>query len=265
VITLSIDVLVIVRKEFEEVIKNKYILTTMASFPLVFSIVIPLIYLLALPSNVSWGDVSVFKGAVIGSALMTPRQVLIAYIVQSNLPFYLMMPSVIPTLISSYSIVGEKKCGTLEPLLATPVTTRDILIGKTLAAAIPSVVITWISFLIYTLLVDYMTYGIFGYPIIPNLMWLFAVLVTAPLFAIMSVYLSIVVSSRMSDIRAAQQVSAVFVIPIMSVFILELFGYISLTMDIIVMLSAAIAIIDILLVTASVRVFKREEILTRWA
>lgn len=262
---MSIDAWVIIKKEFEEVVKNKYILTTMASFPLVFSIVIPLIYLFALPSNVSWNDVASFKGVVPGADLMTPRQVLIMFIVQSNLPFYLMMPSVIPTLISSYSIVGEKKCGTLEPLLATPVSTRDILIGKTLAAVIPSVIITWISFLIYTVLVDSMTYGIFGYAIIPNLLWLVSIVVTAPLFAIMSVYLSIVVSSRMSDIRAAQQVSAVFVIPIMSLFILELFGYVSLTMGIVLLLSAAIGIVDLILVKASVRVFKREEILTSWA
>jgi ABC-2 type transport system permease protein len=265
VTALSTDIIVIIRKEFEEVVKNKYILTTMASFPLVFSVVIPLIYLFALPVNVSPGDVATFKALVPGAAFMTPRQVLIAFIVQSNLPFYLMMPSVIPTLISSYSIVGEKKCGTLEPLLATPVSTNDILVGKTLAAVIPSVAITWLSFFIYTVLVDTMTYGIFGYPLVPNMLWLLAIMVAAPLFAIMSVYLSIVVSSRMSDIRAAQQVSAVFVIPLMSIFILELFGYVSLTIEVVLLLSAVIAVIDLFLVKASVKVFRREEILTRWA
>lgn len=262
---MSIDTVTIIKKEFEEVIKNKYILTTMASFPLVFSVVIPLIYLFALPTNVTTADVATFKGLVAGSAAMTPRQILIAFIIQSNLPFYLMMPGVIPTVISSYSIVGEKKCGTLEPLLATPVSTRDILAGKTLAAVIPSVVITWVSFIIYSLLVDTATYPIFGYPIVPDLLWLIAITVTAPLFAIMSVYLSIVVSARMSDIRAAQQVSAVFIIPILSVFILELFGYLSLTLEMLLLISAAVAIVDLFLMKASVRVFRREEILTRSA
>lgn len=262
---MSNDILVVIRKEFDEVVKNKYILMTMASFPFVFSIVIPLIYMCALPDSVSWADVVAFTGLVPGAAAMTPKQVLIAFIVQSNLPFYLMMPSVIPTLISSYSIVGEKKCGTLEPLLATPISTRDILLGKTMSAVIPSVVITWFSFLIYAMLIDSMTFGVFGYAIIPDLMWLFAVCVTAPLFAVMSVYLTIVVSSRMNDIRAAQQISAVFIIPLMGIFILELFGYMSLTMHIVLVLSAAVAIVDLLLVKASVRVFKREEILTRWA
>jgi ABC-2 type transport system permease protein len=261
---LSNDVLVIVRKEFEEVLRNKYILTTMASFPLVFSVVIPLIYLLAIPTNVTPGDVATFKALVPGSSLLTPRQTLVAFIVQSNLPFYLMMPSVIPTLISSYSIVGEKKCGTLEPLLATPASTNDILAGKTLAAVIPSVIITWISFLIYAILVNTMTYSVFGYALVPDLLWLVSLGVTAPLFAIMSVYLTFCVSSRMNDIRAAQQVSAVFVIPIMSVFVLELFGFMSLTLEVIAAMTVIVAVVDLFLVKASVKVFRREEILTRW-
>lgn len=262
---MSIDTFTIIKKEFEEVIRNKYILTTMASFPLLFSIVIPLLYLLAIPSSVSVTDIASFKGYVAGAAGMTPRQVMVAFLVQSNLPFYLLMPGVIPSVISSYSIVGEKKCGTLEPLLATPVSTSDILAGKTLAAVIPSVAITWLSFIIYSALVNALTYDIFGYAIVPNLLWLVAIIVTAPLFAVMSVYLSIVVSSRVSDIRAAQQVSAVFVIPILSVFILELFGYLSLTLDMILLLSIAIGIVDLILVRASARAFRREEILTKWA
>jgi protein arginine kinase len=42
----------------------------------------------------------------------------------------------------------------------------------------------------------------------------------------------------MNDIRAAQQVSAVFVIPILTFFILELFGYVSLTLDIVLLVNA---------------------------
>jgi len=262
---LSIDVVTIVKKEFEEVIKNKYILTTMASFPLVFSIAIPLLYLLAIPVNVTAADIAPFKGLIPGAEGMTSRQILISVLVQSNLPFYLLMPAVIPTVISSYSIVGEKKCGTLEPLLATPVSTRDVLAGKTLAAVIPSVAITWVSFAIYSLLVNSMTFDIFGYTIVPDLIWLVALMVTAPLLSIMSVYLSVVVSSRVSDIRAAQQVSAVFVIPVLSVFILELFGYLSLTLAMIILLSIVIGIVDLVLVMASARAFRRDEILTKWA
>ncbi|MCD1293400.1 ABC transporter permease [Methanocella sp. CWC-04] len=253
------------RKEFEEVIKNKYILSTMASFPLVFSIAIPMIYLLTIPSNISEADVAMFEGLIPNFDSMTPQQSLIYYIVQSNLPFYLMMPSVIPTLISSYSIVGEKKGGTLEPLLATPVSSRDILLGKSLAAVIPSVLITWFSFLIYMTLVDAMTFKIFNYPILPNTLWFVSIFITAPLLTLMSVYLSILVSSKVNDIRAAQQISAVFVVPIMGVFVLQLFGYVSIDISTMIFFSLIIFIMDIILVRAGTKIFRREEILTKWA
>jgi ABC-2 type transport system permease protein len=262
---LNIDALVVLRKEFDEVLKNKYILTTMASFPLIFSVAIPLIYMFTLPSSVSRGDVAAFRNMVPMFDSMTPRQVLLFFVVQSNLPFYLLMPAVIPTLISSYSIVGEKKCGTLEPLLATPASTRDILLGKTLAAVIPSVLITWIGFLIYMVLVDVLTYDIFNYPVLPSMVWVVSIGIIAPLLSLMSVYLSIVVSSRVNDIRAAQQVSAVFIIPIMGLFVLQLFGYVSLNVSSLTVAGFFLLIVDILLIYASTKVFKREEILTKWA
>ncbi len=206
-----------------------------------------------------------FKGMVPAFDVMSPRQVLMYFVVQSNLPFYLLMPAVIPTLISSYSIVGEKKCGTLEPLLATPASTRDILLGKTLAAVIPSVLITWLGFLIYMVLVDALTYNIFNYPVLPSPVWLVSIGIIAPLLSLMSVYLSIVVSSRVNDIRAAQQVSAVFIIPIMGLFVLQLFGYVSLSVGSITIAGVLLLIADAILIYASTKVFKREEILTKWA
>lgn len=262
---MIIDSFIIMRKEFDEVLRNKYILSTMASFPLVFSVAIPLIYLITLPVNISAADVSMFQGLVAGFDSMTPRQVLIYYIVQSNLPFYLMMPAVIPTLISSYSIVGEKKGGTLEPLLATPVSSRDVLFGKSLAAVVPSVLITWVSFGIYAALVNYMTHGIFGHAILPDSLWIISVGITAPLLSLMSVYACILVSSRITDVRAAQQVSAVFVVPIMALFILQLFGYVALSFEAMASFSVMLGVVDLFLIWAGTKVFKREEILTRWA
>lgn len=253
------------RKDFNEILRNKYIITTMASFPFVFSVIIPLIYLLMLPTNVSRTDVEMFSGLVAGFDTMTPKQVLLYYIVHSNLPFYLLMPSVIPTVISSYSIVGEKKSGTLEPLLATPASSFDILLGKSLAAVLPAIAMTMISFLIYMILVDTMTYPTFGYALLPDVSWLVTVFITAPLLALMSVYLSILVSSKVTDVRAAQQISAVFVIPIMAVFVLQLFGFMSLNIWTLLGLSFLVLLVDVFLIIAGSSVFRREEILTKWA
>jgi ABC-2 type transport system permease protein len=251
-------------KDLDEVLRNRYIVSSMATFPLIFSVAIPLIYLLTIPPEISMADLAMLGSLVSGFDAMTPRQAIVYFLVQSNLPFYLLMPAVMPTLIASYSIAGEKKAGTLEPLLATPARASDILFGKTLAAVVPSVIITWASFAIYATLVNYMTAGLFPAPLLPDALWAIALLVTAPLVSVLAVYASLLVSSRMTDVRAAQQVSAVLIVPIMGFFVLQLFGMVSLSATFLAAVSLALLLIDALLVKAGAAVFRREEILTRW-
>jgi ABC-2 type transport system permease protein len=244
--------------------RNRYILSSMATFPLLFSVVIPLLYLFTLPANITSADVAALEHAVENFAALSPKQVMISFLVQSNLPFYLLMPGIMPTLIAAYSIAGEKKNGTLEPMLATPVRTTDVLIGKTLAAVVPAVLLTWASFVVYSLLVNTFTADIFSTPLLPNTLWLIALIITGPLLAVLSVYASVLVSARVSDVRAAQQVSAVLVVPIMGLFVLQLFGMVTLTIDVLLTVSAVLLVLDIILIKLGSAVFQREEILTKW-
>jgi ABC-2 type transport system permease protein len=72
-----------------------------------------------------------------------------AFLIQMNeqYMFYLfMIPMMMPVYIAAYTIIGEKQSNTLEPLLATPVSTWDLLVAKTIAATLPAVIVTWISF-----------------------------------------------------------------------------------------------------------------------
>jgi len=261
---MSFDCLTVMRKDLDEVVRNRYILSSMATFPLLFSVIIPMLYLLTLPANLSKTDVAALSNAVQGFAALTPKQAMISFLVQSNLPFYLLMPGIMPTLIAAYSIAGEKKSDTLEPMLATPVGTVDILLGKTLAAVIPAVLLTWASFLVYALLVNVFTAGTFASPILPNALWAVALLLTGPLLAVLSVYASVLVSARLADVRAAQQVSAVIVVPIMGLFVLQLFGWLTLSVNMLLAASAVLLVLDVVLINLGSKVFQREEILTRW-
>ena len=174
------------------------------------------------------------------------------------------MPGIMPTLIAAYSIAGEKKNGTLEPMLATPVRTTDVLLGKTLAAVVPAILLTWASFAIYAVLVNTFTASTFSAPLLPNALWLVALLVTGPLLAILSVYASVLVSARLADVRAAQQVSAVLVVPIMGLFVLQLFGMVTLSVTVLLGVSAVLLVLDLILIKLGSAVFQREEILTKW-
>ena len=261
---MGLDYLTICRKDLEELFRNRYILSSMASFPLIFSVAIPLICLTTVPQELSRADVAMLGGLVANFDSLSPRQAIIAFLVQSNLPFYLIMPGIMPTMIAAYSIAGEKKAGTLEPLLATPARSFDILLGKTLAAVVPAVLVTWASFLIYATLVNFLTGSLFSAPLLPNAEWLIALFVTAPLIAVLAVYLAVLVSARVTDVRAAQQVSALIIVPILGAFVLQLFGIVTITAGLLAYVSGALLVVDFVLIRLGTVAFQREEILTKW-
>jgi ABC-2 type transport system permease protein len=64
---------------------------------------------------------------------------------QSIVYLFVILATVLPSTIAAYSIVGEKVEKTLEPLLATPTTDGEILLGKSIAAFLPPVLSTWMG------------------------------------------------------------------------------------------------------------------------
>ena len=44
--------------------------------------------------------------------------------------------------LAAHAIVGEKQARTLEPLLATPITTTELLVAKVLGALVPTLAIS---------------------------------------------------------------------------------------------------------------------------
>ena len=77
--------------------------------------------------------------------------------------FFVILAAIIPAAISSYSIVGEKVEKSLEPLLATPATDGEILLGKSLASFIPAILAVFLGASIFMILIDAVTYGKLGY------------------------------------------------------------------------------------------------------
>jgi ABC-2 type transport system permease protein len=247
--------------------KNKMILGTLIAMPVVFAIVLPVfyVYMPAAFGGMTDSDVMEFRGMFPWLPDdLPPDGVFIYFMLQSMMAFFLILPGVIPTLIAAYSIIGEKKTKSLEPLLATPITTLELFFGKIMAAVIPTVGATWGAFAIFCIIVDVGTYDLFGYMVMPDITWLLAIFIVAPLFAIMSVIASTIVSSRMRDIRSAEQVSAFFIIPVMILFIGPITGMFIIDALMILLLALLFVAIDILLLFIGVGLFDRENILIKW-
>jgi ABC-2 type transport system permease protein len=177
---------------------------------------------------------------------------------------FLLMPLIIPSIIASYSIVGEKSRRTLEPLLATPIASWQLLLGKALAALIPAVGLTWACALAFSIGVRLLANTPRVAAAILSPAWVATLVLCAPLLALIAIGIAVAVSSRVNDPRTAQQISSALVLPFLMIFFGQLVGV--LVLDVPLALGAALVLAALagLALWVAARLFQREAILTRW-
>ena len=258
-------ILTLIDKEWLEAFKNRLVWMTVLGLPLIFTI-LPLVQLAATRSVTS----SQIRNTPPGIAAVCQLQgfseveCVQGFLANEFMLFFLLLPLAIPVTIASYSIVGEKATRTLEPLLATPTSTAEIILGKGLASAIPAMAATWLSFAIFLVGARFFTVSDRVYALIINPMWFVAMIFAAPLMCVLSVNVAIIISSRVSDPRAAEQLGMVLMIPILVLFFAQIFGMITLNVTTMLLFALVLLVVDGVLVAVGVKLFQRETILTRW-
>lgn len=185
-----------------------------------------------------------------------------AALFNTALMYFLILPVMIPVTLAVYSIVGEKEQGTLEPLLATPLTDWELFLGKALVAVLPAVALTWGVFGLFLAAAHLMLGGI--PPGVLSVPWLLSIFVLSPLLALFGVLVSMLVSSRTSDPRAAYQFSGLAVVPSLVPLIVYSARMTAVNLLLVLLEAGILVLLDGGLLVLAVKLFRREEILTRW-
>lgn len=255
----------VIDKEWAEVFKNRLVLFTVGFLPLLLTLLpLGIMYATGLTTP-SAGDLADIPESFTALCAGAPAaECLQVYILNEFLLLFMMLPLIIPVNIAAYSIVGEKTTRSLEPLLATPISTGELLTAKGLAAAIPAILATWIGFTVFLVGLPLVGAGAAVMRTVLSPVWLLAVLIIGPLLAVLAVIFALMVSSRVTDPRAAEQLSAVVIVPLLAVLFGQLAGVIILNVTFILVAIVVLALADVALVYLGVRMFQRENILTRW-
>jgi ABC-type Na+ efflux pump permease subunit len=228
----------IVRKELQEFRRNRsLVIGTMSVLPLIF-VIQPLIQVFALPPSAS-------------SSLHHNHPLL----------YMLGIPALVPVLVASYSIVGERQQGTLEPVLTTPIRREELLLGKALATLIPSVAIAYAVYAFFVACVE-----LFAAPgLAPALIRgsdILAQLLFTPLIAAWSIWIGIAISARSSDVRVAQQLGTLASLPTVAVTSLIAFNVIHATLGLALGLAAVLLLANRLGWRLTSAMFDRERLIT---
>jgi ABC-type Na+ efflux pump permease subunit len=180
-----------------------------------------------------------------------------------SIPLFWVIPVALTPALAADSFVGERERFSLEPLLATPVATRDILLGKLAASVIPATAGTWLGVLVLwamTLLA--------GSPLYPRVLiadpdWLFSLLIVAPLVALFTAGLAALISTRVSGYRVAYQLNGLIALPVVLVLIPATALAFLITAAALGYVAALFAVLDVAIVMLAYRLFDRERLLSR--
>lgn len=250
-------VLVILRKEFIEIVQQRILLVSILLPPLLF-VVIPLILLQRVGNGSNASSLKV--PSLQGLTLHEYTQGLVATTF-SNV--FILLSMIVPSTIAAYSIIGEKNSHTLEPLLATPVRRWQLLAGKMLAALLPAVLVTWVSGGLFIAELAILTdANVVSHVVTGG--WLILFIAGTPLLGLIAVAVMTAISSRVNDTRTAQQLSIWAVVPILGIILGELSGQFELTVLVAVIATVVLIPLAILLTWGAAQLFQRETILTRW-
>ena len=172
-------------KELRDYRRNRFVVGTMTVLPLLF-IILPLIQVFDAYAHVDSSNLNRHVGL--------------------SMLYMLLIPAFLPSTLSAYSVVGEREQGTLEPVLITPIRREEFLVGKALAAFVPTLVLAYVVFGIFLAAAS-----LFAHPVIASAIYsgthVLLQLLFTPLLVGWGIWIGIAVSARSSDVRVAQQLS----------------------------------------------------------
>jgi len=230
----------VIRKELREFRRNKFVVGSMVVLPVIF-LVIPVANALALKASA--GDAAIRS------------------VVEGGLLLLYLVPLILPTTLAAYAVVGEREQATLEPVLTTPVTREEYLLGKALAVVLPTTLIGWTLFTLFVVLIRARAIPAVAHLVVtPGV--IAAEVAFAPFLATFSIWIGLAFSVRSSDVRAAQQLAALAMLPMIGISALFSFHLVHPTLAILGAAFAILVVLDLVgwrLVSA---MFDRERLLT---
>ena len=253
----------ILRREWMETLRNRLLLATILVPPVLLTVA-PIVLAgavgeRALPQEL----VTQILSQKPEWAAFTPGELAGAFAVQQFLVFFLLMPAYIPLSIATFSIIGEKQARSLEPVLAAPIRTVELLAGKAIAALVPGVLAGWLTYVMFVVLAS-IVYGPALFGVVTDGSWLAGAFLLGPAVGLSSVVAGVIVSARVSDPRVAQQIGGVVIVPIIGLVLVQATGTLLVGPVGYVLLSLVVLVISLIGLRIGVRLFDREAILTRW-
>lgn len=263
----------IVRKDLKVVRQNKGVMIPLIIVPLLLFAILPALVafapLLGEAAGDSLSELSAMTARMPGSLqaelagydLM--QQFVVLFLVYFMAPMYLIIPLMVASVIAADSFAGEKERKTLEALLYTPTTDRELFVAKLLAAWLPAVIVGWIGFGFYALVANLSAWPTMGELLLPNAMWLLLAFWVGPAAAGLGLGAMVFASLRAQGFQDAYQIGSVVVLPVVLLVLAQATGVMVFSVGLVFLLGLVLWLLDGILLWAASHSFRRGELIAR--
>lgn len=251
-------------KDLKAILANRQVWLPMIILPLILSVFMPSLFFVGLAKGTQKLSRLAPMLRVLPPELVFQADVQKIFYVVLNFtfpPLFLLIPLMTGSIIGASCLVGEKEHGTLETLLYTPVTLRQLFFGKLLATFVPAYLVTLLSFGVFTLVINWKGAAYLGGLTFPNEKWLILIFCISPAVILFGLSAMVIISAYASTFQGAQQLSGFVVLPFMALLIAQVSGAFALQTWHLVAGTPLLLLLDWLLMTFSLRRLTYERLL----
>ena len=227
-----------IRKDLQDFRRKRAIVLSMSALPIVYLAVAMILVLVLSPTKHGSGPIPTVP-----------------------LLYLLLIPVMMPAIVASYSIVGEREQGTLEPLLTTPLRQQELILGKAAAVMIPTLALSYTVFVLFLAFVKLFAPSVTASLVFHDGPALLSLLLFTPLLAGWSISVGLAASVRASEARVAQQLASLTSFPAIGVVVIMMIGLLHPHFAVAIGFGAGLLLIDALVLRLTIWMFSRERLI----
>lgn len=256
--------LALIKKDIRSIISNKQVLMVMLMVPLALTIVLPsiLVFVTVLVPESTSDFQKLLNMLPISAGEHDQEQMILWFMLNKVMPaFFLMIPVMASSVMAASSFVGEKEKHTLETLLYSPLSLKQLFQSKILAGFSVGMMVSYISFAAMMLVLEIEMLFLTGSVMMPDISWLIIMLFIAPAISLVAIAVTVRGSAKAQTIEEAQQRAVFLIFPILALVIGQFTGVILVNSGLLLGLGIVLAVLDVLLMRGASRRFTYEKLL----
>ena len=253
----------LMKKDFKGITANRRLFSAILIVPLVLTVFLPSLFIVLIHfapddpdfQSLAWMLPQSLQG---GSLEMTIAGLVLNYIMPL---FFLMIPIMTASVMAASSFVGEKERRTLETLLYSPLSLKQIFRAKVAASFLLSMLVSFLSFFAMLVVVEAELFFLAGGLLLPGASWAAILLLVSPAISLIAVTLIVRRSAKAQSVEESQQGAVFLIVPVILLVTGQFSGVLLVSVWLLLGIGAVCALLAWLLLKSAMGKFTYEMLL----